>query len=84
MLDEIKANLANPEMLEKLYRDDQRAFKDAFNKIYAEIESTEPAKFWKARLDYDRKPEILKTLKVLPVWTSLIHGKSGNKLIYRF
>jgi hypothetical protein len=61
MKNEIKANLDNPEMLEKLYRDDRKTFKAAFDSIYPEIESTEPAKFWKARLQYDNKPEILKT-----------------------
>jgi len=61
MNNEIKDNISNPEMLEKLYRDDRKAFKSAFDKIYAEIESTETAKFWKARMEYDNKPEILKT-----------------------
>jgi len=61
MLDKIKANISNPEMLEKLYRDDRKVFEAAFEKIYPEIESTEPAKFWKARLEYANKPDILKT-----------------------
>lgn len=61
---EIKANLNNPETLEKLYRDDRRAFKAEFEKLYPEIEKTESARFWKARLDFDNKPEILKTISL--------------------
>ena len=61
MHDKIIANLNNPEMLEKLYRDDRKAFEAAFEKIYPEIENTESAKFWKTRLDYDKKPDRLKT-----------------------
>jgi hypothetical protein len=61
MLEEIKANISNPEMLEKLYRDDRKAFEAAFEKIYPEIENTEPAKFWKARLEYNKKHDRIKT-----------------------
>ena len=61
MFDEIKANLSNPELLEKLYRNDRIAFKAAFDKVYPEIESTETAKFWKARLEYDIKTDAQKT-----------------------
>ena len=67
MQDKIKANLSDPEMLEKLYRDDRKNFKAAFEKIYPEIENTEPAKFWKARLEYDNKPELLKTFELTEI-----------------
>ena len=60
MENEIRANLSNPEKLEKLYRDDRKTFRTSFEKIYPEIESTEMGKFWKARLEYDYKPDILK------------------------
>ncbi len=59
--DEIKANLGNPEILEGLYRNDRKAFKTAFDGIFQEIENTDAAKFWKPRLDYEIKPDILKT-----------------------
>lgn len=62
MIDKIKANIGNPEYLEKLYHDDRKNFKAAFEKIYPEIENSESAKFWKARFDYDNKPEILKMI----------------------
>lgn len=58
---EIKANLSDPEVLERLYRDDRKAFKAEFEKAYPEIESGETAKFWKIRLEYDNKAEILRT-----------------------
>lgn len=60
--DEIKANFGNPEMLERLYRDDRKSFKAAFDSIFPDLEGTEYAKFWKARLDYDNKPDFLKVI----------------------
>jgi hypothetical protein len=60
----IKSNLVDPETLEKLYRDDRKAFKAAFDSIYPDIEGTEPARFWKARMEYDSKPEILRSLEL--------------------
>ncbi len=67
--DEIKANLVNPEILEKLYRENRSAFNYAFNSIYPEIEVVETAKFWKARLDFDSKSEIVKTIKLSEIIT---------------
>lgn len=70
MTDKIKENLDNPEKLEKLYRDDRKDFRAEFEKIYKEIENTETAKFWKARLEYDNKAEIWKTVtlsEIIPV-----------------
>lgn len=64
MIEEIKANLRNPEMLEKLFHSDRRAFKSAFDMLYPDIETTEAAKFWKARLEYDGKPELLKAFSL--------------------
>lgn len=60
MIEEIKANISNPEMLEKLYRNDRKAFEAGFEKIYPEIENTELAKFWKTRLEYNKKPDRMK------------------------
>lgn len=45
-------------MLEKLYRDDRKAFKAAFEMMYTGIESFDAAKFWKACLDYDIRPDV--------------------------
>ena len=60
MTEEIKANINNPEMLEKLYRTDPKAFKSGFDKIYPEIENTGLAKFWKARIEYSKAPDRIK------------------------
>lgn len=61
---EIKENLGNPEILEKLYRTDKRIFKASFDEIYSEIENTETGKFWKARLDYENRSESLKAISL--------------------
>lgn len=67
--DLIKANLVNPEMLEKLYRENRSAFNNAFISTYPEIESSETAKFWKVRLDYETKSENLKSIKFSEIIT---------------
>src|SRR5512138_1025159 len=72
MLDKIKANLSNPEILENLYRGDRKNFRAAFDSIYPEIESSEPAKFWKARLEYDNKPDLLKAISSAEILTVLV------------
>lgn len=64
MEDNIKENLGNHGLLEKLYRNDRRAFKAAFDKTYPEIENTDIAKFWKARLDYDNNLEISRSVAI--------------------
>jgi hypothetical protein len=53
MTDIIKENIDNPEMLERLYRENKKSFESSFYKIYPEIENSEMAKFWKSRLDFD-------------------------------
>ena len=62
LVDLIKTNLNNPELLEKMFRDDRKAFKTAFDSIYPEISGTDLAKVWKARLDFDNRPEILRII----------------------
>lgn len=71
--EEINANLENPEKLEELYRDDRKAFKAAFDILYPDIKSTGPAGFWKVRMEYDGKHEILTPLG-LPeiVWVIVV------------
>jgi hypothetical protein len=69
LTDEIKVNLGDPEKLEKLYRDDKKAFKAAFEQLYPELEGSEPAKFWKARLEYENKPEILRSFTLSEIAT---------------
>jgi hypothetical protein len=74
MLDKIKENLRDPEALEKLYRDDRKAFKAAFDNIFPEIKTTEPAKFWKVRLEFDNKPEIMKVFSLSEIIMVIIIG----------
>jgi hypothetical protein len=69
LTDEIKDNLSNPEILEKLYRNDRKAFKSAFDNLFPEIAGSEPVKFWKARLEYDNKPEIHRTFTLSEIAT---------------
>ena len=61
MTDKIKENINNPEILERLYRDDRKSFESSFEKIYPEIENSEMAKFWKSRLDFDKTPDKMKS-----------------------
>jgi hypothetical protein len=54
MIEQIRENINNPEILERLYQDDWKAFKADFEKIYPEIENADMARFWKARLEYGK------------------------------
>jgi hypothetical protein len=62
MMDKIRTNLDKPEVLENLYRSDRKSFKAAFDTIFPDIAGTDSAKFWRARLDYDSKPDILRSV----------------------
>ena len=62
MTDKIKENINNPEILERLYRNDRKSFESSFEKIYPEIENFEMAKFWKSRLDFDKTPDKMKSV----------------------
>jgi len=61
MTDKIKENINNPEILERLYRNDRKSFESSFEKIYPEIENFEMAKFWKSRLDFDKTSDKMKS-----------------------
>jgi hypothetical protein len=74
MFEEVKANISNPEVLEKLYRKDSKAFKAAFDKIYPEIGGSESAKYWKIRLEYDIRPEPIKTFAVKEIMSVISIG----------
>jgi len=68
MNDKIKTNIGNHEVLENLYRSDRKAFKTAFKNVYPEIENHEAAKFWKTRLDYDDRDDILKSFSAKEIF----------------
>lgn len=64
MKTKIKDHIGNPEVLEQLFRKDQKGFKNAFFEVYPEIANHVIAKFWKTRLDYGRsEDELAKTQK---------------------
>jgi len=67
----ISENLNNPEILEELYHDDRDSFKAEFNGMYPIIAETETAKFWKARLEYESKSEIIRVFPMSEVLTVL-------------
>lgn len=60
MIELIQENLKNPENLERLYRNDKKSFESGFEKVYPQIKNTEMAKFWKARLNFDKSPDKFK------------------------
>jgi hypothetical protein len=67
MQNEIRSHISDPEILEKLYRDDKKAFKAAFEQVYPAMEQTEAARFWKARLDYEGRPETVRSFRLAEI-----------------
>lgn len=57
MKETIRENITEPEALERLYRADSKSFESDFEQIYPGIQETDMAKFWKARLDFDKPVE---------------------------
>jgi len=55
MKEKIRENINHPEILEKLYRENKKAFISDFENIYSEIKKYEVAKLWKVRLDYEKE-----------------------------
>lgn len=55
MKTEIKNNLENPRLLEKLYRENKGTFKKEFNSLYAEINNNTVAQIWNERLNYENE-----------------------------
>ena len=72
MKEAIKSNIKNPEILEKLFRENQKDFESGFETVYPEIKDTEMARFWKARLDYTRTGEIMKITALPEIATTII------------
>jgi len=52
MKNRILENINDPIALEKLYRNDKKAFSKAFREVYPDIAENETAAIWKARLEY--------------------------------
>lgn len=53
MIEQIKSNLDNPNLLEKLYRDNKTNFKKEFNFLFPEIKEMTIAKIWNERLNFE-------------------------------
>jgi hypothetical protein len=71
MTEKIKANINDPEKLERLYREDRKSFESGFEKIYTEIANTEMAKFWKSRLDFEKTTDIMKKLSLTDIFVMI-------------
>lgn len=56
---EIIGNINNPKQLEKLYRENQTAFKRAFNEIYDDLKNVASAQVWNERLNYQNESILL-------------------------
>lgn len=63
MKEEILENLDNPSYLEKLFRTDKSAFKQAFTVLYPQIKDNTLAGFWKTRLDFEKEETLWGTGK---------------------
>ena len=62
--EEIRSNLGKPEILEKLFRSNPKAFKTAFSDLSYDDDDSGIMRFWKARLDYDAGSDILKKISL--------------------
>ena len=62
--EEIRSNLGKPEILEKLFRSNPKAFKTAFESLSYDDDNSGAMRFWKARLDYDAGSDILKKISL--------------------
>lgn len=61
MYDEIKLNIGNPEKLETLFRSDRKAFAEAFERFSSESDDSPLVRFWKTRLDFDNRSELIRS-----------------------
>ena len=57
MKEKIRENINQPEILEKLYRENKKAFASDFENVYSDIKKYELAEFWKVRLEYEKQRE---------------------------
>ncbi|MEY5069164.1 MAG: hypothetical protein RLZ47_1026 [Bacteroidota bacterium] len=59
MKEEIKNCLDQPMQLEKLYRQDRKAFQQSFNSLYPEIKGNPAAEVWNERLNFKEEDILL-------------------------
>ena len=55
MKEEIISNLDNPKQLEKLYREDMRSFKRAFDSVYRDFKDIQIVQVWNERLNFEHE-----------------------------
>lgn len=55
MINEIKININNPKVLEKLYRDDKTSFVKAFNAVYQDVKEQPAAQIWNERINFTQE-----------------------------
>lgn len=67
MQTEIRENLHNPAQLEKLYRADKDAFKQAFNLLYPNLPPQPVLDFWDARLNFKTTKAGLGIAEIFPL-----------------
>lgn len=67
MEERIRKHINNPEKLEHLYREDSAGFKSCFEELYSEIEKTELSEYWKIRLDYNKRRDMIKKPSLIDI-----------------
>jgi hypothetical protein len=68
MKQDISALLDSPAELEKLFRQNEKAFKEAFLEIYPTIQQNSIAQFWFERLSYDAAATSSSTPSIASIW----------------
>jgi hypothetical protein len=53
MKESLRQHIAEPDQLERLYRSDKYAFRQAFHDLYPELQASPLAAFWRERLAYE-------------------------------
>lgn len=68
MKEKIREFIQHPEQLEKLYREDKKAFEKGFEEAYPEFEDSGLPEFWRIRLEYDKKPALVRKIQPADIW----------------
>lgn len=72
MQTEILKNLQKPVELEKLYRADKAAFKQAFNLLYPTLSQKPLTDFWNTRLNYKTAKTEFSLIQIVPLLLSVL------------
>jgi hypothetical protein len=77
----IEENIGNPEKLEELYHADRKSFQSGFEEVYQNIEITELARYWKIRLDFEKKPVKAKSFNLTDIFIMIASCLMAGLLI---